>query len=176
MKTIRKTMFLDLAGPKEKGGERRSPLSPRSAGLLSLHRLRPAAAPKSSMLWLKGRRAPVLPALAQRALARRAVTVTCKSRVVTVTGPRGSLTRSFKHVSVDMAFVDDGAKLRLDMWFGNPKQKAAMGTVLSHITNMITGVTQVRVARAVSPLRCASGRFAGPLARRQAHSSLPVPT
>ena len=115
------------------------------------------------MLWLK------------RAL-RRAVTVTCKSRVVTVTGPRGSLTRSFKHVSVDMAFVDDGAKLRLDMWFGNPKQKAAMGTVLSHITNMITGVTQVRVARAVSPLRCASGRFAGPSARRQAHSSLPVPT
>ena len=68
--------------------------------------------------------------------------MTCKSRVVTVTGPRGSLTRSFKHVSVDMAFVDDGAKLRLDMWFGNPKQKAAMGTVLSHITNMITGVTQ----------------------------------
>ena len=128
-----------------------------------------AAAPKSSLLGSAS-------VLAQRVLARRAVTVTCKSRVVTVTGPRGSLTRSFKHVSVDMAFVDDGAKLRLDMWFGNPKQKAAMGTVLSHITNMITGVTQVRVARAVSPLRCASGRFAGPSARRQAHSSLPVPT
>ena len=107
---------------------------------------------------------------------RRAVTVSCKSRVVTVTGPRGSLTRSFKHVSVDIAFVDDGAKMRLDMWFGNPKQKAALGTILSHINNMITGVTQVRAARAVSPLRCASGRFAGPLARRQAHSSLPVPT
>ena len=124
------------------------------------------------------RRAQVLPALrkaplAQRELVRRAVTVSCKSRVVTVTGPRGSLTRSFKHVSVDIAFVDDGAKMRLDMWFGNPKQKAALGTILSHINNMITGVTQVRAARAVSPLRCASAvcRPAGP-----AEGSLPVPT
>ena len=40
MKQIRKTMFLDLVGPKEKGGEHRSPLPPLHR-LLSLHQLRP---------------------------------------------------------------------------------------------------------------------------------------
>ena len=33
------------------------------------------------------------------------VTVTCKARHVTVTGPRGKLERSFKHVQLDMRMV-----------------------------------------------------------------------
>merc|ERR1712100_911946 len=51
------------------------------------------------------------------------VTVTCKARHVTVTGPRGKLERSFKHVQLDMRMVSP-QKLRVDLWFGTRKQVA----------------------------------------------------
>ena len=35
-----------------------------------------------------------------------AVEVTVKSRVVKVTGPRGSLTKSFRHMSIDLYMPD----------------------------------------------------------------------
>lgn len=43
-----------------------------------------------------------------------------KSRVVTVKGPRGELSRDFKHLKLDMQKT--GKKLRVDLWFGNRKQ------------------------------------------------------
>merc|ERR1740129_77845 len=69
------------------------------------------------------------------------VTVTCKARTVTVTGPRGKLEREFKHIQIDITEVGDG-KLRLDLWFGTRKQTATIRTIASHVENMITGVTQ----------------------------------
>lgn len=42
------------------------------------------------------------------------------SRIVTVKGPRGELSQSFKHVKIDMQKT--GKKLRVDLWFGNRKQ------------------------------------------------------
>ena len=69
------------------------------------------------------------------------VTVTCKARTVTVTGPRGKLEREFKHIQIDITEVGDG-KLRLDLWFGTRKQTATIRTIASHVENMITGVTR----------------------------------
>jgi len=72
------------------------------------------------------------------------VTITFKSREVTVKGPKGTLVRSFKHMALDMqTIVEDGKnKLRVDLWFGNRETIAAIRTICSHIENMITGVTK----------------------------------
>ena len=69
------------------------------------------------------------------------VEVEIASRVVTVKGPRGSLTRDFKHINMDLRKVND-KRIRLDLWFANRKQLACVRTVCSHIDNMITGVTR----------------------------------
>ena len=69
------------------------------------------------------------------------VKVDVKARVVTVTGDLGTLTKSFKHVSVDIVKESD-EKLQLSMWFGKRKQLACLRTVQTHIQNMITGVTK----------------------------------
>mmetsp|Transcript_23486 Transcript_23486/g.57538 ORF Transcript_23486/g.57538 Transcript_23486/m.57538 type:complete len:190 (-) Transcript_23486:63-632(-) len=69
------------------------------------------------------------------------VTVDIDARNVTVTGERGTLNRSFKHVSVELTKEGDN-KIVLSMYFGNRKQLACLRTVESHIKNMITGVTR----------------------------------
>ncbi|KAJ8610832.1 hypothetical protein CTAYLR_006443 [Chrysophaeum taylorii] len=69
------------------------------------------------------------------------VDVQVKSRTVTVTGPRGTLSRSFKHVSLDLVMVSP-SKLRIDLWFGTRKQSATIRTISTHIRNMCVGVTQ----------------------------------
>lgn len=71
------------------------------------------------------------------------VTVDFKSRVVTVTGPRGTLKREFKHVPVEITRA--GKKnLKVTVWFGARKHIACIQTVVSHIKNMIKGVTAVQ--------------------------------
>lgn len=72
------------------------------------------------------------------------MSVSFKSREVTVKGPKGTLVRSFKHMALDMQHVEkDGKKLlRVDLWFGNRETIAAIRTICSHIENMITGVTK----------------------------------
>uniref|UniRef100_A0A7R9YBB6 Large ribosomal subunit protein uL6 alpha-beta domain-containing protein n=1 Tax=Pinguiococcus pyrenoidosus TaxID=172671 RepID=A0A7R9YBB6_9STRA len=69
------------------------------------------------------------------------VTVEAKCRTVTVSGPRGELTRKFGHLKVDMQLVSADT-LKVDLWFGTLKQRACIRTVCSHIENMITGVTK----------------------------------
>merc|ERR1711959_572415 len=66
---------------------------------------------------------------------------TIKSRVVQVKGPRGSLTKSFKHMSVDLAKIDDKT-IQVEKWFGKSKELAIIKTVRSHIQNMFIGVTK----------------------------------
>lgn len=68
------------------------------------------------------------------------VEVTVKNRKVTVTGPRGTLERSFAHQFVDMR--KRGNKVHVEMWFGLHKNIASVRSICSHIENMITGVTQ----------------------------------
>ena len=47
------------------------------------------------------------------------VTVSIKTRVVTVTGPRGKLSRSFAHLAIDLHLEEGGRRIRAELWFGN---------------------------------------------------------
>ena len=70
------------------------------------------------------------------------VTAKVRARVVTVEGPRGKLVRNFRHMAI--VIKKEGKKtIKVDKWFGNRKQLAAVRTVCSHIQNMIKGVTLV---------------------------------
>ena len=69
------------------------------------------------------------------------VEVEINARVVKVTGPRGSLTRDFKHINMDLRKVGKNS-IRVYLWFANRKQLACVRTVCSHIDNMIVGVTR----------------------------------
>mmetsp|Transcript_29775 Transcript_29775/g.70761 ORF Transcript_29775/g.70761 Transcript_29775/m.70761 type:complete len:196 (-) Transcript_29775:127-714(-) len=71
------------------------------------------------------------------------VTVDIKARYVTVKGKRGTLERSFKHLFVDIKKVKgkDGEMVKVEKWFGTKKELAAVRTVISHISNMIVGVS-----------------------------------
>merc|ERR1712167_249439 len=69
------------------------------------------------------------------------VTVEVKSRFVKVTGPRGVLSKSFKHMSIDI-FKTDDKTIKVEKWFGQAKELSAIKTTCSHIQNMIIGVTK----------------------------------
>ncbi|KAJ9530405.1 component of cytosolic 80S ribosome and 60S large subunit [Haematococcus lacustris] len=72
------------------------------------------------------------------------VKVEVKGRAVRVKGPRGTLQRDFKHITVDMYLVEeDGVKkLKVDYHSGRRKKLASLRTVISHVQNLITGVTK----------------------------------
>ena len=73
------------------------------------------------------------------------VKVEVKARKVTVKGPLGSLTKSFKHIPLEIV-KEKGKKtahgLIFRMWLQKKKRNAVLGTVRSIIRNMITGVTK----------------------------------
>merc|ERR1712170_202740 len=86
------------------------------------------------------------------------IDVSVKSRVVTVKGPRGTLTKSFKHLAIDI-FMVDPKTIKVEKWFGKRKELAAVRTVCSHITNLFTGVTRgykykMRAVYAHFPINC----------------------
>ncbi|KAL2921604.1 60S ribosomal protein L9 [Bienertia sinuspersici] len=67
------------------------------------------------------------------------------AKIIVVTGPRGTLTRNFKHLNLDFQIITDeegNKKLQIDSWFGTRKTSAAIRTAISHIQNLITGVTK----------------------------------
>lgn len=78
------------------------------------------------------------------------VTVTVKQRVVTVKGPKGEITKDFRHMPVELRQHElrikgrKGNYINIKMWFGTRKQACSVTTLKSLIRNMITGVTQVR--------------------------------
>ena len=73
------------------------------------------------------------------------VEVVVKSRRFTVTGPRGKLSKDLSHIAADMFLVDDAEagtkKLRVEIHFSSRKGLSSLRTVISHVSNMITGVT-----------------------------------
>ena len=71
------------------------------------------------------------------------VKVEVSSRSITVTGPRGKVSRSLKHLPIDITFKDEST-IKIDRWFTYGKQAACIRTACSHISNMIIGVTKVR--------------------------------
>lgn len=72
------------------------------------------------------------------------VKVSFKCREVTVTGPRGTLKKSFKHMDLELTKVGK-SRIRVDIWFANRKQMACLRTICSHIENMFKGVLYVSV-------------------------------
>jgi len=76
------------------------------------------------------------------------VKVEVNSRTVKVIGPRGALSKSFKHAHLDIYLANPTKdkkrfkNLRVDFWLGKKKQTASIRTICSHIKNMITGVTR----------------------------------
>lgn len=69
------------------------------------------------------------------------VKVATKNSVVTVTGPRGTLKRSFAHAKLQIEMVGK-RKIRVQKWFGSKSELAVVRTICTHIQNMIKGVTK----------------------------------
>lgn len=74
------------------------------------------------------------------------INIKVKAKQIEVEGPRGKLTRNFKHLNLDFQLIKDEEtgkkKLKVDAWFGSRKTTAAIRTALSHVENLITGVTK----------------------------------
>mmetsp|Transcript_2353 Transcript_2353/g.15731 ORF Transcript_2353/g.15731 Transcript_2353/m.15731 type:complete len:194 (+) Transcript_2353:116-697(+) len=73
------------------------------------------------------------------------VDVTVVSRKVTVKGPRGTLTKEFRHLRLDVYLVEDeegNRMMKVDAWSADRKTLAAIRTICSHVDNLITGVTK----------------------------------
>merc|ERR1711974_356894 len=74
-------------------------------------------------------------------------------------GTPGSLSKSFRHLAVDISMVDKKT-VKVEKWFGKRKELAAVRTVGSHITNLCNGVTKgykykMRAVYAHFPINCA---------------------
>lgn len=88
------------------------------------------------------------------------IEVKVKARVITVTGKRGSLTRNFKHLFIDIYILEETNEIKVEKWFGKKREIAAVRTVCSHISNMFKGVTygfqyKMRAVYAHFPINCA---------------------
>eukprot|EP01024_Parvocaulis_polyphysoides_P061343 TRINITY_DN6783_c0_g1_i1.p1 TRINITY_DN6783_c0_g1~~TRINITY_DN6783_c0_g1_i1.p1 ORF type:complete len:194 (-),score=20.90 TRINITY_DN6783_c0_g1_i1:191-772(-) len=73
------------------------------------------------------------------------VEIEAKARKVTISGPRGTLSRDFRHLHVDLYLTEDeeGKKiLKVETHFSKRKQLSAIRTTCSHVMNMITGVSK----------------------------------
>jgi large subunit ribosomal protein L6 len=72
--------------------------------------------------------------------APEGVTLDLKGMKVTVTGPRGTLTRDFNGEPVQLALSKD--KMKFSVAFPRKRELAMLGTIAAHVKNMITGVTE----------------------------------
>ncbi|ESQ33475.1 hypothetical protein EUTSA_v10008838mg [Eutrema salsugineum] len=74
------------------------------------------------------------------------VSIKVNAKVIEVEGPRGKLVRDFKHLNLDFQLIKDEEtgkrKLKIDSWFGSRKSSASIRTALSHVDNLISGVTR----------------------------------
>ncbi|KAI0052998.1 60S ribosomal protein L9 [Auriscalpium vulgare] len=88
------------------------------------------------------------------------VDVSIKSRVIIVSGPRGTLTKNVRHVNMDIRLLKGKTKkVTLAVWQGNRKHVACLRTIKSLIENMATGVTKgflykMRTVYAHFPINC----------------------
>jgi hypothetical protein len=72
------------------------------------------------------------------------VEITIKSRVITVSGPRGTLTKNVRHVDMDIQVIKGKTtKVTLAVWQAGRKHVACLRTIRSMINNMVIGVTKV---------------------------------
>jgi len=88
------------------------------------------------------------------------VDIVVKSRLITVTGPRGTLTKNVRHVDMDIRVLKGKTpKVTLAVWQGGRKHVACLRTIRTLINNMVTGVTKgfrykMRAVYAHFPINC----------------------
>ncbi|EKM59194.1 uncharacterized protein PHACADRAFT_249471 [Phanerochaete carnosa HHB-10118-sp] len=88
------------------------------------------------------------------------IEVSVKSRLITVTGPRGTLKKNVRHADVDIRLVKGKVnRVTLAVWQGGRKHVAVLRTLRSLINNMIIGVTKgfqykMRAVYAHFPINC----------------------
>ena len=73
------------------------------------------------------------------------VQIILKAKMIKVEDPRGKLCQDFKHLNLDFQLIKDESgkrKLKLEAWFSSRKTNAVICTALSHVENLITGVTK----------------------------------
>jgi len=70
------------------------------------------------------------------------VTITIKTRKVNCSGPRGKLYLDLSHLPIDLKVSEDGKVVTVERWFTSGKQAASIHTAISHVSNMIIGVTK----------------------------------
>ena len=81
-----------------------------------------------------------LPEISRTIQVPEDVTVKLQGKVVSVKGEKGSLTRDFSFASVSIDA--EGQNVRVSAKWPRKKESALVGTIYSHIQNMITGVTK----------------------------------
>jgi len=71
------------------------------------------------------------------------IEIAVKSRIISVTGPRGTLKKNIRHVNMDIRLVKGKInKVTFAVWQGGRKHVACLRTIKSMVSNMITGVTK----------------------------------
>jgi large subunit ribosomal protein L6 len=81
-----------------------------------------------------------LPEVSKTVQVPENVNVTLEGKKVSVKGAKGSLTRDFSYVPI--AIEGEGKNVRIWAKWPRKKEAALVGTIYSHIQNMITGVTK----------------------------------
>jgi len=88
------------------------------------------------------------------------VDISVKSRVISVSGPRGKLTKNVRHVNMDIRLLMGKTnKVTLAVWQGGRKHVACLRTIRTLINNMVIGVTKgfrykMRAVYAHFPINC----------------------
>lgn len=83
--------------------------------------------------------------MAQAAILREKIPIPPEVKVtinheIMVKSPKGELKREFKHQNIKILIEDDN--IVIEAHFPKKKDKAMLGTIKSHITNMIKGLTE----------------------------------
>ena len=81
-----------------------------------------------------------LPEISRTIQVPEEVTVSLQGKVVSVKGAKGSLVRDFSFAPISI--VAEGQNIRVSAKWPRKKESALVGTIYSHIQNMITGVTK----------------------------------
>ena len=79
-----------------------------------------------------------LPEISKTIQVPEGVEINVTNRKVTVKGTKGTLTRDFSHASISL--ISDNGKVRIWAEWPRKKEASLVGTIYSHILNMITGV------------------------------------
>ncbi|MEA1944349.1 MAG: 50S ribosomal protein L6 [Euryarchaeota archaeon] len=70
------------------------------------------------------------------------VTVSINERLITISGPKGEITRELRYPHITIQRIDDDISVDVDTPAIRKEQKAMIGTLASHLRNMIDGVTK----------------------------------